>query len=137
MTTDADIRAALAHKVVHMLGLSDKPERDSFKVAKYLTGQGYRVVPIHPKVEAVLGVPAFRTLAEAQAAEPVRLVDVFRGGDALPGIVDELATLPDLEVVWLQLGVRNAEAEARLAEMDLTAVIDRCMKIEHEARNAG
>lgn len=137
MTTDADIRAALAHKVVHMLGLSDKPERDSFKVAKYLTEHGYRVVPIHPKVDAVLGVPAFKTLAEANAAEPVRLVDVFRGGDALPGIVDELEGLPNLEAVWLQLGVRNAEAEARLKSMDVTLVVDHCMKIEHEARNAG
>lgn len=137
MTDDNTLTKVLnAHKVVHMLGLSPKPQRDSHQVAKYLISNGYRVIPINPTVDEVLGEKAYPSLAEAQKAEPVRLVDVFRKPDALPAIVDALGPLPDLEAVWLQLDVRNADAETRLAVMDIDLVVDKCIKVEHRRLNA-
>ncbi len=127
-------RVLKEQRVVHMVGLSAKPDRDSHKVAAYLRSHGYRIIAINPTVEEVLGERAYPSLEAAQAAEPVHLVDVFRKGEALPGLVDELEALPELQAVWLQLGVRNDEAEARLAEFDVDLVVDRCIKIEHAAR---
>lgn len=137
MTTSAtDLRDLLrAHPVVHMVGLSPNPQRDSHRVAVALMERGFRVVPINPAVDEVLGNPAFPSLVAAEAHGPVRLVDVFRAGEALPGIADEVLSLTEVDAVWLQLGVHHPAAEDRLRAAGITVVSDRCIKVEAAAHD--
>lgn len=122
------------HDTVHMIGLSPKPDRDSHRVAVYLQNHGYKVVPINPRADEVLGEKSYPDLAAAAEAGPVRLVDVFRRGDTLGPIVDEILALGTVDTVWLQLGVHNAEQEERLVSAGISLVTDRCIKVEHAAR---
>lgn len=127
-----DLKQILSeHRTIHVVGLSSNEERASNRVAQYLQGRGYRTVPINPREESILGETSYPTLAAASEATQVRLVDVFRRGDALPGIVDDILELGTVEVVWLQLDVHHAEAEARLAEAGITVIADKCIKLEH------
>lgn len=123
------------YDTVHMLGLSSNPERDSFKVAAYLRSVGYRVIPVNPTVDEVFGERAYPDLASAAKAEPVRLVDVFRRGETLGPVVDEILGLGTVEAVWLQLGVRNPAEEERIVSAGISLVSDRCIKVEHQLRN--
>lgn len=125
------------HKTVHMVGLSPKPERDSNKVARYLQAHGFRVIPINPTVDEVLGEKAYPDLATAAEDGRVELVDVFRRGDTLGPLVDEILELGTVEAVWLQLGVRNPVEEERIVGAGISLVSDRCMKVEHAARHPG
>lgn len=124
------------HRVIHMVGLSTNPARDAFSVAAYMRQHGYRVVPVHPKAEAVAGEPAFESLSAAELGEPVRFVDVFVNTSRVPALTEELLTLPNLEAVWFQLGVVDEPSIARLREAGIEVVADRCVKVEHRQRFA-
>lgn len=123
------IKDILAAKpVIAMVGLSPKTDRDSHRVAKYLLENGYKVIPVHPQAEEILGQKAYPTLADIP--EKVDLVDVFRKPEAMPPIA-QAAVDKGAGVLWMQLGIRNDEAAALAAEAGLTVVQDLCMKIEH------
>ncbi|RJQ30387.1 MAG: CoA-binding protein [Peptococcaceae bacterium] len=116
-------------RTVAVVGLSQKPERDSYKVARYLKECGYRVIPVNPALkDEVLGEKPYPALAAVPV--PVDIVDVFRRGEEAPGVVEEALPLKP-KAVWLQLGVVNEEAAKRAAAEGVTVVMDRCMKIEH------
>lgn len=121
-------------RTIHMVGLSPNPDRPSYEVAEYLVDHGYRVIPINPAVDEVLGEKAYPSLTAAAEAEPVRLVDIFRRGDAVAPIVEEALSLGTVQAVWLQLGVRNRSAEEAVVEAGVSLVADRCIKLEHQAR---
>jgi predicted CoA-binding protein len=131
---DHDIaRIARDTKVVAMVGLSPNEARPSWGVARYLQSQGIRVIPINPghDGQTILGERVYATLADIPAAEGVQLVDIFRRSDAVGQVVDEaLAHLPDLQVIWTQLGVRDDAAAERARARGITVVQDRCPKIE-------
>ena len=113
-----------------MIGASSNESRPSFGVFRYLIHQGYDCVPVNPKERDVLGVPAFRTLAEAvDATGPFDIVDVFRRSElVLPHAEEAVAT--GARCLWLQLGVVNWEAAKIAHAGGLTVVMDRCTAIE-------
>ena len=136
MTTGTDLGALLkAHRRIHVVGLSPRPERTSHRVALSLVARGFEVIPVNPMAREVLGVTSFPSLAAASEHGPVELVNVFRDGEALPGIVDDIERADGARVVWLQLGVHHEEAEQRLKDMGMILVADRCIKIEAERLN--
>lgn len=128
--TDREIRQILeTARTIAIVGLSDKPERDSHQVAAYLQAHGYRVIPVNPMVSGILGEKSYPSVSSIP--EQIDVVDVFRKPDAVMEIVED-AIQAGASAVWLQLGVVNLEAAGRAAEAGLQVVMDRCMKIEHK-----
>lgn len=117
-------------RTIAVVGVSNKPERDSHRVAAYLQRAGYRVIPVNPVVEEVLGQRCYPDLASIPAEVEIDIVDVFRRSDFVPGIVEEAIDC-GAGAVWLQLGISHPDAERRAAEAGLEVVSNRCIKIEH------
>jgi len=134
--TDAELRGALGRaKTIAVVGLSDKPERDSNEVARYLQSQGYRIVPVNPMVTEVLGEKAYPSLAAIPPEVRVDIVDVFRRSDQVPPVVDE-AIARGAPVVWMQLGVANPEAAAKARAAGETVFEDLCIMVQHRRLRA-
>jgi predicted CoA-binding protein len=118
-------------KKVHtiaVVGLSDKPERDSYRVAAYLKSQGYRVIPVNPAVTEVLGEKAYARLRDVP--EKIDLVDVFRKPEAVPDVVDE-AIAVGAKAVWMQEGIVHNAAADKARAAGLQVVMNRCILKEH------
>jgi uncharacterized protein len=116
-----------AAKTVAVVGLSDKPDRPSHVVARYLRGKGYRVIPVNPMIREVLGEKSYGSLAEIPGG--VDLVDVFRKSETVPAIAEEAIRI-GAKYFWMQEGVANEEARTRLAAAGIPVVMDRCVKKE-------
>lgn len=128
--TDQDLKSILlTAKTIAVVGLSDKPDRDSYRVAEYLQAHGYRIIPVNPVVDAVLGEKSYAAVTDIPG--PVDVVDIFRKSDAVGPIVAE-ATATGAKVVWMQLGVINEPAASAAEAAGLQVVMDRCMKVEHQ-----
>ena len=122
---DEAIKALLVGvKTIAVLGLSPKPERPSHGVARALQRFGYRIVPVRPAVDAVLGEQAYARLADIPF--PVDLVDVFREAAALPGIVDECLAV-GAPAIWIQEGIVHPAAAATARAAGIVVVMDRCI----------
>ncbi len=132
--TPEELRGILrAATTIAVVGLSPKPERPSHRVARYLQQAGYRVVPVNPGHQRILGEPSYPTLAAAAAEHPIDIVDVFRRREFAGRIVDEaLALAPPPRLIWLQVGVVDAAAEARAAAASVPFVMDRCLMVDHQ-----
>lgn len=115
-------------RTVAVVGISDKEERDSHRVARYLKDHGYRIIPVNPKLTEVLGEACYPDLRSVP--EHIDVVDVFRSIDAIPGIVEE-AVAVGANVVWMQLGLQHEDAARRARDAGLSVVMNKCMKIEH------
>ena len=115
-------------KVIAVVGLSPKPERDSHEVAKYLQDQGYRIVPVNPRADTILGEKSYPDLASIP--EKVDVVDIFRRSDDVPPVVDQAIDI-GAKAVWMQLGIVNEDAAVKAREAGLGVVMDRCMLVEH------
>ncbi len=125
------IRQSLADcKTIAVVGLSPKPHRDSFRVAKYMQDHGYRIVPINPNVSEVLGERAYATLSEAAAHEHIDMVNCFRNAEDIPPIAQEAVAI-GAKALWLQLGIAHVEACAHAEKAGLTVVQDKCLMVEH------
>ena len=118
-------------KTIAVLGLSDKPDRPAFHVSKYMQQEGYRIIPVHPRVTKALGEKAYPTLDAAYAAEGrIDLVDVFRASQYVPEDCQR-RDAPQNPLLWLQEGVCHEEA-VQWAEADgILVVMDRCIYKEH------
>ena len=116
-------------RVVAVVGLSPKPHRASFDVARYLQANGYRIVPVNPNETSVLGEKAYATLADAAQHEKIDLVNCFRNSEDIPPVV-EAAIAIGAQAVWMQLGIAHPAAAARAAAAGLMVVQDRCIKID-------
>ncbi len=130
LTRDEDIYELLANaRTMAMIGASDRPDRPSYGVMKFLQDHGYRVIPVNPQItgEHVHGEYVWRELS--QIGEPIDIVDIFRNAAAAGEAVDE-AIAHGVKAVWMQLGVVNEEAAARAEAAGLKVVMDRCPKIE-------
>lgn len=136
---DATIRRILTGtRTVAVVGWSANPERPSHGVAGFLVDGGMRVIPVNPGLAGQIwrGETVCADLAAIPLDARVEMVDIFRRSDAVAGIVGQaLASLPDLKVIWMQLGVRDDAAAARAAARGIMVVQDRCPKIE--ARRLG
>ncbi|MFN3970921.1 MAG: CoA-binding protein [Gemmobacter sp.] len=138
---DDTLRAILtAPRVVAVVGFSANPARASQRVARFLAERGMRVIPVNPGLagQVMLGETAFARLQDIPAGAGVEMVDIFRRSEEVGPVVDAaLAHLPDLAVIWMQLGVRDAEAAARARARGVTVIQDRCPKIEIERLLSG
>ena len=111
-------------KTIAVVGLSPNPARPAFRIAQALQRFGYRVIPVRPKVDSVLGEKAYASLSEVP--ERIDLVDVFRAPEHVGPIVDECLRL-GLKRIWLQDGVVNEEAAEKAVAGGMTVVMDRCI----------
>ena len=130
LTRDEDIAALLqSTRTVALIGASDRPDRPSYGVMRFLQDHGYRVLPVNPQItgEHVHGEYVWRDLS--QIGVPIDLVDIFRRPEAAGEAVDE-AIAAGAKAVWMQLGVVNEAAAARAEAAGLQVVMDRCPKIE-------
>jgi predicted CoA-binding protein len=110
-----------------VVGCSPDPRRDSHRIARMLQGRGFRVIPVNPGVDQVLGERCYPSVADI--GEPVDVVDIFRRADRAGAHVDE-AIAAGARGVWLQLGVIDAAAAQRALEAGLLVVMNRCPAIE-------
>jgi predicted CoA-binding protein len=115
-------------RTIAIVGISPRPDRPSHQVATYLQRHRYRVVPVNPSIDEVLGERCFPTLHAI--GEPVDLVDVFRNPAECPAIAAQ-AVAAGARAIWLQLGVVSLEAARIATDAGITVVMDRCTRIEH------
>src|SRR3954467_10389016 len=130
LTRDEDIPELLRNaRPLAMIGASDRPDRPSYGVMKFLQDWGYRVLPVNPQItgEHVHGEYVWRELA--QIGVPIDIVDIFRRPEAAGDAVDQ-AIFTGAKAVWMQIGVINEEAAKRAEAAGLKVVMDRCPKIE-------
>jgi len=113
---------------VAVVGISERPDRDSYRVAAYLQHVGYTIIPVNPRVEEVLGQRCWPSLDAAPG--PIEVVDVFRRAELVDPIVDD-AIRVGAKAVWMQDGVVNDGAAARARAAGLLVVMDRCMLRDH------
>ena len=132
--SDAFLKKILSRtKTVAVVGVSMNPVRPSYFVARYLNLKGYRIIPVNPRHvgERLFGQVVQESLSVING--PVDMVDIFRRSEAVPGIVDEaLAAFPDLQFIWMQIGVQHAEAAAKAEARGVDVVQNRCPKIEYQ-----
>lgn len=130
LSRDEDIADLLTNaRTIAVVGASDRPNRPSYGVMKFLQDWGYRVIPVNPQItgEHILGEFVWRELA--QIGVPIDIVDVFRRPDAAAEAVQQ-AIFVGAKAVWMQIGVINEEAAAKAEAAGLKVVMDRCPKIE-------
>jgi uncharacterized protein len=124
---------------IAVVGMSDKPHRASFNIGRYLANSGYRIFPVNPAIQEVLGRPSYADLDAAQAAaraetgKGIDLVDVFRASEHVPAIVDDVIRL-GIPYLWLQDGVIHDAAVARARAAGVKCVQNDCIFREHAAR---
>jgi predicted CoA-binding protein len=115
-------------RTIAVIGLADDPDKPSNYVPAYMQKQGYRILPINPTVETVLGEKAYASLADLPFKPDV--VNVFRLPRFIPAIVDQMLSL-GFKNIWVQQGIINAEAAARAEAGGIHVVMDRCIMVEH------
>ena len=121
-------RILATHRVIAVVGLSADWYRPSYFAASYMKTHGYRIIPVNPRYDAILGERCYKSLRDIP--EPVDSVDVFRKTEDVLPIAREAIDV-GAKVLWQQLGVRNLEADALVRAHGLESVMDRCVKIEH------
>lgn len=125
----AGLRRILARsRTLAIVGLSAQWHRPSHFAAKYMQDHGYRVIPVNPRYADVLGEKCYPDLRSIP--EPVDIVDCFRKSEQIPAIADDAIAI-GAKVLWMQLGIENAEAARRAVAAGLDVVMNRCVKIEH------
>ena len=118
------------YRVVAVVGLSADPGRPSYQVAQYLQQHGYRIIPVNPGCQEILGEKCYPGLKDIPF--PVEVVDIFRKVEAIPAIVDE-AIAVGAKAIWLQLGLEEPLSAQKARQAGLQVVQNRCMKIDHAA----
>jgi uncharacterized protein len=127
---DSDkIRRILSkNKTLAVVGLSAQWHRPSYFAAKYMQEHGYRVIPVNPTYDEILGEKCYKSLRDIPV--PVDIVDCFRKGPEIPALAEEAIAI-GAKVLWMQLGVRSAEARQRAEQAGLEVIENHCVKIEH------
>ena len=128
METDKLIPKILREsKVIAVVGLSPKPDRSSHSVSAHLQKNGYRIIPVYPKEEAILGEKVFRSLGEIPF--PVDIVLIFRKSEDVPPVVEEAIRIKP-KTIWMQQGIVNETAAKSAESMGIQVIMDRCMSLE-------
>jgi len=127
MSTESEILAS--YRVVAVVGLSPNQERDSYRVAKYLQEQGYRVIPVNPTASEVLGETCYTDLLAVP--DKVEIVDIFRRANDVPPVVEQAIKI-GARAVWMQEGIINEDAALLARQAGIPVVMDKCIKKVHE-----
>lgn len=118
-------------KTIAIIGCSPDPSKASNMVANYLKNAGFKMVPVYPKEDEILGEKVYRSLKEIPFK--VDMVDIFRKPDVIGQVVDAAIERGDVDTVWTQLGLVNNEAAKKAQEKGMKVVQNKCTKIEHRA----
>jgi predicted CoA-binding protein len=136
--TEEVIREILTrYKTVAVLGVSRDPSKDSRRVAEYLKNRGFHVIPVNPFIDEALGEKAYKSLLDVPdgVQKTIEIVDIFRPSVDVPPIVEQAIQLRNRHgkpyVVWMQLGIINAQAAEMAKDAGLTVIMDHCMMREH------
>lgn len=128
--TPEELREILKkYRTVAVIGMSKNPEKDANRIPKYLMTKGFRVIPVNPSAEEILGQKSYKRLIDVP--EQVDIVDVFRPSDDIPNYVEDVIK-KNPKVFWEQLGIHNEEAEEKIASAGIKIVYDRCIYQEHK-----
>ena len=125
------------YKVVAVVGLSKEPRKDSHRVSAYLKKNGYRIIPVNPFADEVLGEKSYPSLLDipSEIQKTIEIVDIFRRAEDVPSIMEQAIKLKQRNgkpyVIWLQLGIVNEEAADAGRRAGLTVVMDKCLMVEH------
>ena len=126
------------YKTVAVVGASRDASKDSNRVAKYLQAQGFRIIPINPTADEILGEKCYKSLLEmpAEVQKTIEIVDVFRPSADTPAIVEQAVKIKERYdkpyVIWMQLGIINEQAAEMARQAGITVVMNRCMMQEHK-----
>ena len=115
-------------KTIAVVGASKNPEKDAHQIPKYLQEQGYRIIPVNPTADVILGERSYKSLSDVK--EPYDVVDIFRPSEDVPPIVDEAIRGP-AKVIWMQLGITNDAAAKKAEAAGKIVVQNACMMISH------
>ncbi len=123
---DAELRSILGDaRTIAIVGLSDNPLRESYEVAEFLQRKGYRIIPVNPSVDEVLGEKSYPSLRDVPV--PVDVVDVFRRAEHTPEIAEQAVEI-GAKVIWLQDGIVNEEARRIAEDAGLTVIMGVCIR---------
>ncbi|MEJ2055304.1 MAG: CoA-binding protein [Calditrichaceae bacterium] len=115
-------------KNIAIVGLSQKPERQSHKVGLYIKNAGYNIFPVNPNYDSVLGLKCYKSLSDIP--EPIDIVDIFRKSEDVLPIVQEAVKI-NAKTIWMQLGIKNEQAAKLALDAGMQVIMDHCIKIEH------
>ena len=130
MTDDQVKNILKTSRTVASVGLSSDETKDSYGVVVYLKRAGYRILPINPKAEKILGEKAYKDLLSIPRREVVDIVQVFRPANEAPAIVEQAIQI-GAKVIWMQEGIVNEAAAERARAAGLQVIMDHCMMQEH------
>ncbi|QOG12653.1 CoA-binding protein [Arcobacter sp. FWKO B] len=116
-------------KTIAIIGLSPDESKDSNRVARYLQSAGYKIIPVYPKEDTILGETVYRTLADIPSN--VDLVNIFRKPEFVEVVVDEAIKRGDVKTIWTQKGIVNNNAAQRAIETGMQVVQNHCTMVEH------
>ncbi|HKZ99149.1 MAG TPA: CoA-binding protein [Thermoplasmata archaeon] len=135
MTDDATLRKVFSEtRTIAVVGCSKDPAKEAHSVPAYLQSVGYRIIPVNPTADEILGEKAYTSLADVR--EPYDLVEIFRPSADVPPHVD-MAIRGPAQAIWMQLGIRHDEAARKAEAAGKTVVQDRCMRTEHRRLMGG
>ena len=125
-------------KTIAVVGLSREPDKESYIVSAYMQKHGFRIIPVNPFADEVLGEKSYKSLTDipAKLQKNIDIVDIFRKADDVPPVVEQALKLKEKHgkpcVVWMQLGIVNEQAAEAARKAGLTVVMDRCIMQEHK-----
>jgi predicted CoA-binding protein len=125
------------YKTVTVVGLSREPDKESYRVTAYLKTHGFRIIPVNPFADEILGEKSYKSLLDipSEIQKTIEIVDVFRPAKDVPPIVEQIVKLKEMHgkpcVVWMQLGIVNEQAAETAKKAGLAVVMDKCMMVEH------
>lgn len=129
LDSDSEIREVLELETIAVVGCSRTPGKAAHDVPAYLREHGYDVIPVNPFADEIFGRPALETVADVD--EEIDIVCVFRPSEEVAGVVDAALEREDVDVIWMQQGIRDDEAAERAERDGRQVVQDRCLKVDH------
>lgn len=137
MSSDLIRQILIDYKTIAVVGISKDSKRDSYRVSKYLKEVGYRMIPVNPTIDTVLGEKSYSSLLNipVEIQKEIDIVDIFRRTEFIPPIVEQAVELRKKYgrpyVIWMQLGITNDKAAEVAKEAGLTVIMDKCIMQEH------
>ena len=119
-------------KTIAVIGLSPKPEKDSNKVGVYLQNAGFKVIPVYPKGDEILGEKVYKKLSDIPNSIKIDMVNMFRKPEFASELIKDIEARDDIKSFWLQLGIVNNEAATKAEELGIKVIQNKCTKIEHK-----
>ncbi len=130
VVSDDELREILELRDIAVVGCSSTPGKAAHEIPRFMSEEGYNIIPVNPNADEIFGVEPADSLDEVEGE--IDMVDVFRPSDEVSGIVDQVLARDDVKVVWTQQGIRDREAGERVEASGRQYVEDRCLKVEYQ-----